>query len=310
MTQIDFRTAMEFTYGEPRELAPGVLRLVARNPGPFTFKGTNTYLVGTTELAVIDPGPEDAAHLQAILRTAAGRPIARILVTHTHRDHVDGLEALQAATGATTCGFGREPPASASVARGTGIPQTPAGGERFIAAFRPGMALREADTVRGPGWALTALHTPGHAPDHLCFALEGRRILFSGDHVMAWNTSVVAPPEGRMADYLASLERLIGRGDEVYLPGHGGRLENPERMVKAYLVHRTWREQAILGAIKAGAASIAQVVPAVYAGLDEKLVAAASLSVQAHVEHLIERGLLRNAGPLTFETPLHAVQSP
>jgi len=161
--------------------------------------------------------------------------------------------------------------------------------------------LVEGQTVSGPGWGLTALHTPGHAPDHLCFALDGADLLFSGDHVMGWNTSVIAPPEGRMADYLRSLERLIGRGYRTYLPGHGGRIENPERMVKAFLVHRQWREQAIFDAIKRGLGTIREIVPAVYAGIDEKLLTAASLSVQAHVEHLIERGLVRSAGPLSFD---------
>src|SRR4051794_1315764 len=175
-TDIDFRKTMEFAYGEPRELAPGVVRLVAENPGPFTFKGTNTYLVGTTELAVIDPGPEDAAHLAAILRAAAGRPITRILVTHTHRDHVDGLAGLQAATGARTYGFGR-PELSAAISGA-------AGGERFLATFRPDVPLADGHAVSGPDWSIVALHTPGHAPDHLCFVLEGTGILFSGDHVM------------------------------------------------------------------------------------------------------------------------------
>jgi glyoxylase-like metal-dependent hydrolase (beta-lactamase superfamily II) len=295
------KTSMEFEYGEPRELVPGVVRLVANNPGPFTFKGTNTYVVGTTDLAVIDPGPDDPAHFAAIERAIAGRSVSHILITHTHRDHIDGLARLQQATGAAVCGYGRD--GSGESARGT----SPSGGEFVQYSFQPDIAMRDGDTVSGHCWALAAVHTPGHAPDHLCFSLEGRGILFSGDHVMAWNTSVVAPPEGRMADYLASLERLVGRNDELFLPGHGGRLEQPKRMVKAYLVHRRWREEAILGAIKDGHRTINEIAALVYSGIDSRLLTAASLSVQAHVEHLIERGLVTCLGPPTFDRPLSAV---
>jgi glyoxylase-like metal-dependent hydrolase (beta-lactamase superfamily II) len=299
--ELSLKTAMDFEYGEPRELAPGVARLVANNPGPFTFKGTNTYIVGSTKLCVIDPGPDDAAHFAATERAIAGRPVSHILITHTHRDHIDGMGRLLQATGARVCGYGRDQ--RCENAAGT----SPSGGEFVQHRFRPDIILRDGDTIAGEGWALTALHTPGHAPDHLCFALEGRGILFSGDHVMAWNTTVIAPPEGRMADYLASLERLIGRGDELYLPGHGGRLEEPQRTVKAYLVHRHWREQAILGAIKNGHRTIDEIVALVYCGIDGRLVTAASLSVQAHVVHLIDRGLVTCHGPPTFDRPLSAV---
>jgi glyoxylase-like metal-dependent hydrolase (beta-lactamase superfamily II) len=299
--ELSLKTAMEFEYGKPRELVPGVARLVANNPGPFTFKGTNTYIVGSTELCVIDPGPDDRSHFDATVRAVAGRPVTHILITHTHRDHIDGLERLREATGAKVCGYGREPTGPV----GQGI--SPSGGEFVRHEFRPDIALRDGKSIGGEGWALTAVHTPGHAPDHLCFRLEGRRILFSGDHVMAWNTTVVAPPEGRMAAYLASLERLLGAADTLYLPGHGGRLEEPERMVKAYLVHRQWREQAILGAIKGGHRTIEEIVALVYRGIDRRLVTAASLSVQAHVLHLIDRGLVTCQGAPTFDRPLSAV---
>jgi glyoxylase-like metal-dependent hydrolase (beta-lactamase superfamily II) len=298
---LSLKTAMEFEYGKPRELAAGIARLVANNPSPFTFKGTNTYIVGTTELCVIDPGPDDAAHFEATQRAIAGRPVSHILITHTHRDHIDGLDRLFQATGAKVCGFGREQPDAG------GFAASPSGGEFVQHRFDPEIVLRDGDRVSGEGWTLTALHTPGHAPDHLCLSLEGRGILFSGDHVMAWNTTVIAPPEGRMADYLASLERLVGRGDAVYLPGHGGRLEEPERTVRAYLLHRQWREQAILGAIRDGHSTIDDIVALVYSGIDGRLVTAASLSVQAHVVHLIDRGLVTCHGPPTFDRALSAV---
>jgi glyoxylase-like metal-dependent hydrolase (beta-lactamase superfamily II) len=296
MTDIEFRRDIEFVYGEPREIAPGISRLVANNPGPFTYKGTNTYLIGTETLAVVDPGPDDEAHCAAILKAAAGRPVSHIVLTHTHHDHYDGLARLAEKTGAVVAGYGHETPAGRrSPVDGTEVTAT---------SFRPDIVLRDGDRLGGDGWSMTAIFTPGHAPDHLCLALEGTSITLSGDHVMAWNTSVVAPPDGSMADYLASLERMIGRGDTLYLPGHGGRLENPERMVRAYLVHRRMREDAILSAIRDGDATINDVVRTVYRDIDEKLVRAASLSVQAHVEHLIERHLVTCDGPLSFDCPL------
>lgn len=296
--KLAFKTAMQFDYGVPSEMAAGVTRIVANNPGPFTFKGTNTYLVGARRLTVIDPGPDDAAHLAAILAAADGRPIDHIVITHTHRDHVDGLAALVAATGARTAGYGRSAVASDTLAG-----PSPSG-EAFTATFAPDVMIADGDRLDCGDHALTAIHTPGHAPDHLCFAIEagsGPEVLISGDHVMAWNTSVVAPPEGRMADYLSSLERLMGRPEAVYLPGHGGRVEEPQRLVRAYLLHRRWREQAIVAAIKdprdGSPATIRTIVPVVYPELDARLLTAATLSVQAHVEHLMERGLVSSPSP-------------
>ena len=297
MTTIQFKTTMSFRYGEPEPMAPGVVRLVAPNPSPFTFKGTNTYLVGTTRLAVIVPGPDDATHRAAILAAAAGRPITHILITHAHRDHSDGAAGLAAKTGAAVLGFGRS---GGSDGR-TDAAHMPSGKEFVDHGFAPDIRLAIGDVVEGADWTLEAIHTPGHAPDHLCFALAGRRIVFSGDHVMAWNTTVIAPPEGRMSDYIASLERLLSRRDRLYLPGHGGRMEKPLRAVKAYLVHRQWREQAILAAIRDGAASVPEVVARVYSTIDHRLVKAAELSVLAHVEYLSERRLVTCDRPLSLD---------
>ncbi|MBL8565324.1 MAG: MBL fold metallo-hydrolase [Hyphomicrobiaceae bacterium] len=289
---------MSFRYGEAAGLGPGVVRLVAENPGPFTFKGTNTYIVGSTELAVIDPGPDDEKHIGDILRVAAGRPITHILITHTHRDHVDNAAALKAATGALTAGYSRS-----NVSRGT-IASSPSGTEFVDIEFAPDIELAHGDVLSGADWSMTALHTPGHAPDHICYALDGREILFSGDHVMAWNTTVVAPPEGRMADYLTSLQILLGRPERTYLPGHGGRIEDAQRMVKAYLLHRRWREQAIVAAIRDGRSTVREVAELIYDSLDPKLHNAALLSVMAHVEHLIEREMVTAAGALSFDQRL------
>lgn len=303
MDQLNFKTGMAFNYGEPAPMGPGIVRIVAPNAGPFTFKGTNTYLVGSTSLAVIDPGPDDPLHTQAILKAAGARQITHIFVTHAHRDHVDGVAALKAETGAIVCAYPRDPQATRIA-----LEATPSGSYFVDYNFMPDQALARGDVIAGGDWALTAIHTPGHAPDHISFALEGRNVVFSGDHVMAWNTSVVAPPEGRMADYIASLEILLDRNNSMFLPGHGGRLEDPQRTVKAYLLHRRWREQAILKAIKDGAQSILQIVPEVYQGTDAKLIPAATLSVQAHVEFLIEKGLVSTAAcGLTLDCRLEAV---
>lgn len=281
---LKFNTTMKFAYGVPDTIADGVARLVAPNSSPLTFKGTNTYLVGERALAVIDPGPESPAHLDAILAAAAGRPITHIVSTHAHRDHVDGIPALKAATGARTYAFRRT--------------QIPEGGGGDTEAEFVGHDLitdvhvAHGDMIEGEGWKLDALHTPGHAPDHLCLALEGTGIVFSGDHVMAWNTSVIAPPEGRMSDYMRSLELLLQRDEKLFLPGHGGAIKEPRRAVKAYLLHRKWREQAILDAIRGGTNTVRTLLPVIYRDLDKAVLGAAMLSLRAHIDHLAERGLI------------------
>ena len=297
--ELPFKKTMNFAYGAPRELAPGVVRFVANNPSPFTYKGSNTYIVGEKDgLAIIDPGPIDPVHLEGILKTVGKRRVTHILITHTHRDHTDGLPALLAATGAKTAGFGRR-----VANRGTKS-TSPSGSEFVDQDFVPDVPMVDGDVLEGDGWSLRALFTPGHAPDHLCFALGDTGILFSGDHVMGWNTSVVAPPEGSMGDYIRSLEKLTGRTDRLYFPGHGGQVEDPQRLVKAFLLHRRMREQSILECIKRGTDTVRAIVPEIYKGLDPKLVNAASLSVLAHVEHLAERGLLRSEPPFSADQKL------
>ncbi|HEU0160345.1 MAG TPA: MBL fold metallo-hydrolase [Hyphomicrobiaceae bacterium] len=304
MTEVlPFKTTMTFAYGEPRQLAAGVVRIVANNPNHFTFKGTNTYLIGTERPALIDPGPDDPAHLAAILSVLGGRRLSHILITHTHHDHVDGLPALIAATGAKTAGYGHK------AVRHGAKRTSAAGGEYVEQDFVPDVALRHGDRLEGEGWSFQALFTPGHAPDHLCFALEGTDILFSGDHVMGWNTSVVAPPEGHMGAYIRSLELLTARPERTYFPGHGGQIEEPQRLVKAYLLHRRMREHAILDCIRQGHDTAEAIVPVVYRGLDPKLLNAASLSVLAHVEHLKERGLVAYEAPLSKTRVLSASSS-
>ena len=302
MSSLKFKTDMAFAYGEAAAMGPGVVRIVANNPSPLTFKGTNTYLVGSTSLAVIDPGPDDPLHHEAILKAAGSRAITHIISTHAHRDHVDGIARLKSATGAIVAAYPRDPDASRIALR-----DSPSGKIFVNYEFTPDLPLRGGDRIESGDWAITAIHTPGHAPDHLCLALDGRRLVFSGDHVMGWNTTVVAPPEGRMAEYIASLEILLDREDDVFLPGHGGRIHDPQRTVKAYLLHRSWREQSILAALAKGATTIRQIVPEVYQGLAPHMIPAASLSVQAHVEYLIEKGLVAADRPLTPDRELSAL---
>jgi glyoxylase-like metal-dependent hydrolase (beta-lactamase superfamily II) len=276
-------------HGAGEQIAPGIRRILCANPGPFTFRGTNTYLIGRGEVAVLDPGPADAAHLAAILRATAGERITRILVSHTHRDHSPGAVALVAATGATTFGHGPH------------VTPPDAGGEGGDHAFRPDIALPDGATVESDDWRVTALHTPGHCANHLCFALENEAapgILFSADHVMSWSTTVVSPPDGDMAAYMASLARIAARDDRLYLPGHGPPLPNPAPFVAALAAHRQEREAKVFQALRAARrATAAELVPPVYGPeLDPKLVPAAARSLLAHLIKLAAEGAAARDG--------------
>jgi hydroxyacylglutathione hydrolase len=287
-----FDLAFEPAYGRAVAVAPGIERITAPNPGPFTFHGTNSYIVGTSSVAVIDPGPENEAHWQALTAALAGRRVTHIFVTHTHRDHSPLARRLKAETGAPTVGEGPHRPAR-PLRDGEINPFA----ESADSAFVPDIALRDGETIAGDGWALTGVPTPGHTANHAAFALEGSGILFSGDHIMAWSTSIVAPPDGAMADYMASLDRLIARGDRLLLPGHGGPVKDPPVFLRALKTHRRMRERAILERIRAGDGRIADMVKAIYRETDPKLHGAAALSVLAHIEDLVERGQIAADGP-------------
>lgn len=283
-----------------------IKRLTAQNAGPFTGNGTNTYLVGRMALAVIDPGPEDGAHRDAILKAAGGRPITHILLTHAHRDHADGIAALKAETGAVTVGFGRH---AEMKARAGQADSSPSGGDFVDWAFAPEVRLSHGDAFQAGDAVVEAVHTPGHAPDHLCFALRDEgAVLFSGDHVMGWSTSVIAPPEGSMGHYLRSLELLLERGERRYLPGHGEAIPDGHRTARAYLLHRQMREQAVLGAVRDGLATIPAITGRVYEGIADQLLNAARLSVQAHVELLADKGLVSFEGPLKLAERIFALR--
>ena len=277
-----FNQSFMARYGEAEELSPLIRRVLARNPGPFTFKGTGTYIVGRGTVAVIDPGPADTAHLAALERALAGQSVSHILVTHTHRDHSPAARALSESTGAPVLAFGPHP----RLARHGG-PQLDHGGDTV---FSPDLRLADGQIISGPGWTLEAVHTPGHLANHLCFALREEKALFSGDHVMAWSTSVIAPPEGHMGEYLASLEKCLNRGETIYWPTHGGPVTQPRRFVRAILGHRMMRERAVLDRLAAGDTTAAGMVPHIYKNLDSRLNGAAALSLLAHLEHLVEKG--------------------
>jgi len=287
-----FSRDMAFEYGKLELIAPGVRRIVCENAGPFTFRGTNLYVVGEGDVAAIDPGPAGERQIDLLLDALgqSGERVAHIILTHCHADHSGAAAALKARTGAPTYGFARDADDTVIGKRG------PSGGD-FVIPVTFDVPLRHGDAVRDASFELRAIHTPGHAPDHLCFHLAEGNILFSGDTVMGWNTSVVAPPEGNMGDYLRSLDRLIGRNDAVYFPAHGGPVHEPQRFVKALIFHRRWRELEVLEALRAGATNIGDMVPRIYAGLEPALVPAAALSVFATLEHLVEKQMVATTRP-------------
>ncbi len=287
-----FDLAFEPAYGQAVPVVSGIERVTVNNPGPFTFFGTNSYIVGSSSVAVIDPGPEDEAHYQALMAALGGRAVTHIFVSHTHRDHSPLARRLQAATGAVTVGQGPHRPAR-PLRDGEINPFS----ESSDISFVPDITLSDGQTLSGDGWSLTAVLTPGHTANHAAFALEGRDILFSGDHVMAWSTSIVAPPDGSMADYMTSLERLIAREDRLLLPGHGGPVTEPASFLRALKAHRLKREQAVLARVQAGDQQIAEMVKVIYRDTDPKLHGAAALSVLAHIEDLLERGEIAADGP-------------
>ncbi|NKK96539.1 MBL fold metallo-hydrolase [Rhizobium leguminosarum bv. viciae] len=287
-----FDLAFEPAYGQAVPVVAGVERVTVNNPGPFTFFGTNSYIVGSSSVAVIDPGPEDEAHYQALMAALAGRAVTHIFVSHTHRDHSPLARRLQAATGAVTVGQGPHRPAR-PLRDGEINPFA----ESSDLSFVPDITLSDGQTLSGDGWSLTAVLTPGHTANHAAFALEGRDILFSGDHVMAWSTSIVAPPDGSMADYMESLDRLMERQDRLLLPGHGGPVTEPASFLRALKAHRLRREQAVLARVRAGDTQIAEMVKVIYRDTDPKLHGAAALSVLAHIEDLLERGEIAADGP-------------
>jgi len=288
---IPFNRVLNLSPGVVEEVVPGVRRILVDNPSPFTFKGTLSYIIGGGKVAIIDPGPVDEWHTAALLDAVRGETVTHIVITHTHRDHSPGAAAVKAATGAPTYGEGPHRPA-----RPLFIDETKrldAGGDTD---FVPDHRIAHGDVIAGDGWALEAIATPGHTANHMAFALKGTDVLFSGDHVMGWSTSIVAPPDGAMSDYMASLHRLAARPEKVYLAGHGDVIRDAPDFVARYIAHRRGRETSILHRLGKGEADIPSLVRAIYIGLDPRLTGAASLSTLAHLEDLVARGLVATDG--------------
>lgn len=284
---IPYVRKIDFEYGRSEQVSPLIRRVIANNPGPFTYVGTGTYIVGRGQVAVIDPGPNLPEHLDAILAATAGETISHILITHHHSDHSPLAAPLKVRTGAVIYGC-----AVAEHHEDDG-PRMEAGHD---ADFRPDVSVCSGGEIEGPGWTFEAIPTPGHTSNHICYALKEENALFSGDHIMGWSTTVITPPDGDMSDYLASLALIRARGFDVLWPTHGPPIREVTPFIDAYVAHRQERVDQILGALKAGPARIADLVPTLYADVDPKLWAPASRSMLAAMIHLVRKGELATDG--------------
>ncbi|WP_417477452.1 MBL fold metallo-hydrolase [Maricaulis sp.] len=288
MTQIPFLQKPDVEYGVCETLSPLIRRVTAPNPGPFTYTGTGVYIIGHGEVAVIDPGPFDPVHEASLDAALAGEHVSHVFVTHHHLDHSPLAHPLAAKHGCQVYGFGAQN-------------ALPAGGEVRLEAgddvgFTPDIEISDGQAFTGPGWTIEALHTPGHTSNHVCYALKEENVLFSGDHVMAWSTSVISPPDGHMGDYLRELARVRDRNFTRLWPTHGPAVENPADFVQAYIDHRLKREQQIINELAAGPQSVPGLVAAIYQHVDKRLHPAAAHSVLAHMIHLIETGNIESDG--------------
>jgi glyoxylase-like metal-dependent hydrolase (beta-lactamase superfamily II) len=282
MSELKFDQSLPAIYGVAERLSPHIERLLAPNPSPFTFRGTGVYLVGDDKnVAVIDPGPNDPEHIKSLLTAIGSRKVGHILITHTHRDHSPAAAALKEATGAKTYGYGPHP-------RHDGDAEE--GGDR---EFVPDMAVRDGDVIADNAYRIRCIFTPGHTSNHMCYALEEEQVLFTGDHVMGWSTSVIAPPDGDMGQYMKSLEKLILREDRTLYPTHGSPIVKPGPFLRAYLRHRKMREGQIARAIARGKNTEPLLVEALYAGLSPALLGAARLTVRAHLLHMTANSRLK-----------------
>ena len=280
------RRMSEWPHGLIESPSALVRRLLAPNPSPFTYSGTQTYIVGKGDVAIIDPGPDLPEHVDALLTAVRGEQVTAILCTHTHRDHSPAAIAVKAATGAPIIGC-------APLVLDDDGPRSDAA---FDPSYRPDGILQDGEMLGGGGWTLTTVATPGHTSNHLCFALEDEGVLFTGDHVMGWSTTVIAPPDGDMTAYFASLDTLLQRDDKVYFPAHGPAVEKPRSHVRALITHRRMREKQILSWLKAGESAIPAMVETMYRDVDPRLHGAAGRSVLAHLVDMERRGLVRGEG--------------
>ena len=291
MASPSFRTQFDPAHGRAVEIAPGIQRITAANESAFTFRGTNTYILGEQKVAVIDPGPQRDEHFDLILKMLSGRTVTHIIVTHTHMDHSPLAKPLQEKTNAPI--YAEGPHRDSRELHMGEINKLDAAADRD---FQPDHRVVDGEVIEGDDWALETILTPGHTKNHACFALCETDMLFSGDHVMGWATSIVAPPDGSMADYMASLEKMTKRPETIYFPGHGGRVEKAPEFVRALKAHRKMREAAILSRIRKGDQTIPEIVKVIYKDTDPRLHGAAGLSVFAHIEDLVSKGKLECDG--------------
>jgi len=292
-SEIPFQRDFEFQYGVAEQLSPLIRRVVARNPSPFTFYGTGTYLLGQGSVMVIDPGPADENHIAAVLEATRAETITHILVTHTHMDHSPGCRLLQQHCAAPTYAFGRH-----------GLGQYEVGEiveQGADLAFDPDVTVTDKQILEGKTFSVECVHTPGHTSNHLCFQLQQEKALFTGDHVMGWSTSVISPPDGDMGAYMKSLERLLGRNDRVFWPTHGPCIHDTKSYVRAFIAHRKDRERQILTALASGQSRISDMVPGIYQGIQKALFPAAARSVLATIIHLIEEGKIQRPAVVDLE---------
>jgi glyoxylase-like metal-dependent hydrolase (beta-lactamase superfamily II) len=295
VTPIPFVPPLEVTYGAVEQLTPLIRRVVADNPSRFTYRGTGTYIVGRGRVAVIDPGPSLDSHRDALAAALGDDEVTHILVTHCHADHSPSAAWLRSRTGAPTFAYGPH-------AVGVDPDDDVVTEEAIDTAFMPDVRLRHGDVLEGDGWTFEAVHTPGHTSNHLCYALREERALFTGDHVMGWSTTVIAPPDGDMRSYLASLRLLLERDDAVYWPTHGGPVTEPEPFVEAYLAHRLEREEQVLDCVRQGIGAVPEIVTRLYTAVPEELQKAAARSVLAHLIKLRDDGLVAGEGEPSVAT--------
>lgn len=293
---IPFVTEYDARYGEAEQVSALVRRVLADNPSKFTFKGTGTYVVGHGRVVVIDPGPDLPSHRDALARALRGEEVTHILVTHCHADHSPLAAWLAAETGAPTVAFGPHYAMRPEVS-----PPATATEESVDTGFDPDVAVFDGEVIEGEGWTIEAVHTPGHTGNHLCFALREERALFTGDHVMGWSTSVVGPPGGDVAAYLASLRKVLARDDAVLWPTHGPPVLDPQPFVRAYLQHRLDREAQVLGCVDAGVTDIPAMVAQLYADVRPELHEPAGWAVLGHLVKLADDGAVAVNGPIGID---------
>ena len=295
--EIPYKREMEFEYGRIEQVAPGVRRVIANNPSAFTFHGTGTYILGEGEVAVIDPGPLDPNHIEAIFNGIQGEKVTHVLITHTHMDHSPGYQLMKSRCNAVSYGFG--PHGSGKIDDGVKVEE---GGDM---QFVPDERVSHGDVIDGGNWSVECVYTPGHTSNHVCYQLKEGRVLFTGDHVMGWSTSIVSPPDGDMEAYMNSLELLLKRDDKAYWPTHGPAITEPKEHVAAFIAHRREREEQILRCVDEGVHIISEMVPKMYQGTPEFMYPAAARSVLAAVEYMIKRGVLVSAQDKLMEARLN-----